>query len=70
MANTRRELKPYKEYTIVKINGYRYVSYDPGDGQFESNSLKGIKQRIDGKIQAHKLGMHIGKLLGIAKVPV
>lgn len=65
MANTRRELKPYKGYTITKIDGYRYVSYDPRDGQFESNSLHGIKQRIDEKIQAHKLGMALGKMLRI-----
>lgn len=67
MANTRRELKPYKGYPITKINGYRYVSYDPRDGQFESNSLDGIKKRIDGKIQAHKLGMAVGRMLGIGR---
>lgn len=66
MANTRRELKPYKGYSITKINGYRYVSYDLSDGQFESNSLDGIKKQIDCKIQAYKLGMYLGKMLGIA----
>lgn len=65
MANTRRELKPYKGYPITKINGYRYVSYDSRDGQFESNSLAGIKKQIDCKIQAYKLGMYLGKMLGI-----
>ena len=65
MANTRRELKPYKGYTITKINGYRYVSYDPRDGQFEAYSLQDIKKRIDDKIQSHKLGMAVGRMLGI-----
>lgn len=65
MANTRRELKPYKGYSITKINGYQYVSYDSKDGQFESNSLDGIKKKIDDKIQSHKLGMCLGKMLRI-----
>jgi len=65
MANTRRELKPYKGYQITKINGYRYISYDPRDGQFEAYSLQDIKKRINDKIQSHKLGMVIGKILGI-----
>ena len=63
MANTRRILKPYKGYTITKINGYRYVSYDPRDGQFESNSLEGIKKRIDDKIGIRKLSVKLGELL-------
>ena len=65
MANIRRELNPYRGYKITKINGYRYVSYDPRDGQFESNSLQGIKKRIDEKIQAHKLGRALGRMLRI-----
>lgn len=65
MANTKRELKPYKGYPITKINGYRYISYDSKDGQFESNSLKGIKEKIDNKIQSRKLGMILGRMLGI-----
>ena len=67
MANTRRELKSYKGYTITKINGYRYVSYDPRDGQFEAYSLIDIKKKIDDKIQAHKLGMAVGRMLGIGR---
>ena len=63
MANTRRILKPYKGYPITKINGYRYVSYDPRDGQFESNSLDGIKKRIDDKIGIRKLSVKLGELL-------
>lgn len=63
MANTRRILKPYKGYSITKINGYLYVSYDPRDGQFESNSLDGIKKRIDDKISVRKLSRKLGELL-------
>ena len=63
MANTRRELKPYKGYPITKVNEYRYVSYDPKDGQFESNSLDGIKKRIDDKIGIRKLSFKLGELL-------
>lgn len=65
MSNTRRELKSYKGYTITKINGYRYISYDPRDGQFEAHSLKDIKKQIDCKIQSYKLGMAMGRILGI-----
>jgi len=64
MANTRRELKPYKGYSITKINGYRYVSTDPKTGeQFEANSLQDIKKRIDAKIGVWKLSKKLGEIL-------
>ena len=64
MANTRRELKPYKGYPITKINGYRYISSDPKTGeQFEANSLQDIKKRIDAKISVKKLSKELGRLL-------
>ena len=63
MANTRRELKPYKGYPITKINGYKYVSVDPRQGQFEAYSLKEIKERIDAKIGVNKLSKQLGKML-------
>ena len=58
-----RELKPYKGYSITKHDGNRYVSYDERDGEFESDSLAGIKERIDAKISVRKMSKFLGKVL-------
>ena len=62
MANTRRELKPYKGYSIIKINGYRYIASKTGE-QLEANSLQDIKKRIDAKINVKKLSRKLGEIL-------
>lgn len=63
MANTRRELKPYKGYPITKINNHIYVSYDSRHGRIECNSLTGLKKRLDGIIGVNKLARDLGRLL-------
>jgi len=59
----QRELKPYKGYSITKHGNDRYVPYDERDGEFESNSLAGIKERIDAKISVRKMSKFLGKVL-------
>ena len=63
MANTRRELKPYKGYPITKINGYMYVTFDLTHGKIVCYSLDEIKKRIDGVIGVNGLAKHLGKIL-------
>lgn len=60
---SRRELKSYKGYSITKIGNNRYVSYDERGEEFESDSLAGIKERIDAKIGIREMSKFLGRVL-------
>ena len=48
MANTRRELKPYKGFSIVKVNNYHYFVYNKKtSAHFDGYDLKEVKRKID-----------------------
>lgn len=54
MANSQRQLKSYKGFSITKINGYIYKASDGTSGELNAWSLNGIKKAIDEEIERRK----------------
>jgi len=73
MANTRRILKPYKGFEIVKINNYRYIGSAEDGTQIEAYSLKELKAAIDlhfMEMAEETTGGSEGILLGVTLLSV
>ena len=69
--NMKRQLKPYMGFTITKYvsNDYTLWKAENENGYvYESKkSLKDLKERIYLDDQSRKLGLFLGKALGIRK---
>lgn len=53
MANTRQKLAPYRGFTVVKVNGYRYFGHGWG-ATFEKHSLVDLKKQIDAYVRSKR----------------
>lgn len=54
MANSRRQLKPYKGFSITKINNYLYKASDETGNVLNAWDLNDIRKKIDQENERRK----------------